>query len=97
MLIIESVSVIQHRYANHRTGFQKACQVIASALSREMPESTQKLVIFSDSRQDAAKLAGGMERDHFRDMVRVAMLSAHKTYRDEFVRILKGNPFHESR
>ena len=75
---------------NHRTGFQKACQVIASALSREMPESTQKLVIFSDSRQDAAKLAGGMERDHFRDMVRVAMLSAHKTYRDEFVAYLRA-------
>ena len=70
---------------NHRTGFQKACQVIASALSREMSESARKLVIFSDSRQDAAKLAGGMERDHFRDMVRVALLSAHKTYRDEIV------------
>ena len=70
---------------NHRTGFQKACQVIASALSREMSGSARKLVIFSDSRQDAAKLAGGMERDHFRDMVRVALLSAHKTYRDEIV------------
>lgn len=70
---------------NHRTGFQKACQVIASVLSREMPESARKLVIFSDSRQDAAKLAGGMERDHFRDMVRIALLSAHKAFRDEFV------------
>jgi len=45
---------------NHRTGFQKACQVIASALCREMPEwqnnrPARKLVIFSDSRQDAAK------------------------------------------
>lgn len=75
---------------NHRTGFQKACQVIASALSREMPESVRKLVIFSDSRQDAAKLAGGMERDHFRDMVRIAMLSAHKTYRDEFVAFIRA-------
>ena len=70
---------------NHQTRFQKACQVIASVLSREMPESARKLVIFSDSRQDAAKLAGGMERDHFRDMVRIALLSAHKAFRDEFV------------
>ncbi len=70
---------------NHRTGFQKACQVIASVLSREMTESVRKLVIFSDSRQDAAKLAGGMERDHFRDMVRVALLNAHNAYREEFV------------
>ena len=74
---------------NHRTGFQKACQVIASALSREMPESARKLVIFSDSRQDSAKLAGGMEHDHFRDMVRVAMINAHKTFRDEFVAFLR--------
>ena len=75
---------------NHRTGFQKACQVIAGALSREMPKSARKLVLFSDSRQDAAKLAGGMERDHFRDMVRVAMLSAHETYRDEFVAFIRA-------
>ena len=74
---------------NHRTGFQKACQVIASVLSREMPESSRKLVIFSDSRQDAAKLAGGMERDHFRDMVRVAMLGAHKVFQNEFTAALR--------
>ena len=80
---------------NHRTGFQKACQVIASVLSREMPKflndrPSRKLVIFSDSRQDAAKLAAGMERDHFRDMVRVALLSAHKAFRDEFVAYLRA-------
>ena len=80
---------------NHRTGFQKACQVIASVLSREMPKflndlPSRKLVIFSDSRQDAAKLAAGMERDHFRDMVRVALLSAHKAFWDEFVAYLRA-------
>ena len=73
---------------NHRTGFQKACQVIASALCREMPlfnpvapqRPTRKLVIFSDSRQDAAKLAAGMDRDHFRDMIRVLLLAAMRGY-----------------
>ncbi|MDB9496080.1 DEAD/DEAH box helicase [Spirulina major CS-329] len=62
---------------SHRTGFGKASQVIASALLREMPlpenidqGSSRKLVIFSDSRQDAAKLATGMQRDHYQDMVR---------------------------
>ncbi|RKU11625.1 DEAD/DEAH box helicase [Candidatus Poribacteria bacterium] len=79
---------------NHRTGFQRACQVIASVLSREMPEllgnnPARKLLIFSDSRQDAAKLAAGMERDHFRDMVRVALLSAHQAFRDEFAAFLR--------
>ena len=70
---------------NHRTGFQKACQVIASALCREMPERQnnrpmRKLVIFSDSRQDAAKLAAGMERDHFRDMIRLGLIDALNNY-----------------
>ena len=79
---------------NHRTGFQRSCQVIASVLSREMPEllsnsPARKLLIFSDSRQDAAKLAAGMERDHFRDMVRVALLNAHKAFRDEFAAFLR--------
>jgi len=74
---------------NHRTGFQKACQVIASALCREMPERqnnrlARKLVIFSDSRQDAAKLAAGMERDHFRDMIRLALISAIEQYWHQF-------------
>ena len=74
---------------NHRTGFQKACQVIASALCREMPEmqnnrTTRKLVIFSDSRQDAAKLAAGMERDHFRDMIRLALIDALNNYWPQF-------------
>lgn len=71
----------------HRTGFQKACQVLASGLLREMPapatptsRSSRKLVIFSDSRQDAAKLAAGMERDHYRDMVRQLLLFAFQGY-----------------
>ena len=71
---------------NHRTGFQKACQVIASALCREMPDNqkARKLVIFSDSRQDAAKLAAGMERDHFRDMIRLALIGALNNYWPQF-------------
>jgi DEAD/DEAH box helicase domain-containing protein len=71
---------------NHRTGFQKACQVLAGALYREMSpmHSSPKLVIFSDSRQDAAKLAAGMEQDHFRDMIRLALLQALNSYWYEF-------------
>ena len=61
---------------HHRTGFQKAAQVLASTLMREVDAEARKLVVFSDSRQDAARLAAGMERDHYRDMVRVALLGA---------------------
>lgn len=60
----------------HRTGFQKATQVLSSTLMREVGPENRKLVVFSDSRQDAARLAAGMERDHYRDMVRVTLLHA---------------------
>lgn len=93
---------------NHRTGFQKACQVIASALCREMPlfnpaveyRPTRKLVIFSDSRQDAAKLAAGMDRDHFRDMIRVLLLAAMRGYwrrLEAFVRMMGQMPGAQAR
>jgi DEAD/DEAH box helicase domain-containing protein len=61
---------------NHRTGFQKINQLLADGLFRELPnENERKLIIFTDSRQDAAKLSAGMEMDHYRDLVRQAMLS----------------------
>lgn len=82
---------------NHRTGFQKACQVLASVLFREMEDdrkgqdtaTSRKLVIFSDSRQDAAKLAAGMERDHYRDMVRLAFIRAFREYWGAFAAFLR--------
>ena len=78
----------------HRTGFQKACQVIAGALAREMPthqngKPSRKLVIFSDSRQDAAKLSAGMEQDHYRDMIRILLLKAMKEYWGSFEAALR--------
>lgn len=93
----------------HRTGFQKACQVIASGLLREMPapptpsesppnppnlggtgtRSSRKLVIFSDSRQDAAKLAAGMERDHYRDMARMLLIQSFQDYWNDLVAFLR--------
>ncbi|MEH2210247.1 DEAD/DEAH box helicase [Nostoc sp.] len=80
----------------HRTGFQKACQVLASGLLREMPappsltsRSSRKLVIFSDSRQDAAKLAAGMERDHYRDMTRMLLIQSFQDYWNDLVAFLR--------
>ena len=76
----------------HRTGFQKATQVLADGIFRELgqeSQKTKKLVIFSDSRQDAAKLAGGIERDHFRDMLRLALIQAFRGYWDGLVSFLR--------
>jgi Helicase conserved C-terminal domain len=56
------------------TGYEKASQVLNDALLRSFgaglgPENP-KLVVFSDSRQDAARQSVGLENAHYLDMVR---------------------------
>jgi hypothetical protein len=54
-------------------------QVLSDVLLREVGHqnpSGRKLVVFSDSRQDAAKLSAGMRFAHYRDSVRQALASA---------------------
>ncbi|MGH8587909.1 MAG: DEAD/DEAH box helicase [Gammaproteobacteria bacterium] len=87
-----------------RTGFQKVAQVLSDALLREVPHSPQrssrKLVVFSDSRQDAAKLSAGMRFAHYRDALRQSLAEAIATagrgtlaFRDQ----LAGQPLDEER
>ena len=77
-------------------GFQKAAQVLASGIVREMAAGDdharrqRKLVVFTDSRQDAAKLAAGIERDHYRDMVRFALFDVLTTYWSDLPAYLHG-------
>jgi Lhr-like helicase len=63
-----------------RTGFQKIAQVLGDSLLRDIapPGSAdvRKLVVFSDSRQDAAKLSAGMRQAHHLDAVRQAVVDA---------------------
>jgi len=70
-----------------RTGFQKTAQVLSDSLLREVappvetdgspPEdSRRKLVLFSDSRQDAAKLSVGVAKSHWLDALRQAVVEA---------------------
>lgn len=62
-----------------RTGFQKLAQVLSEVLVREAGREdprARKLVVFSDSRQDAAKLSAGMRFAHFRDALRQALAGA---------------------
>lgn len=59
-----------------RTGFQKLAQVLSEVLVRESGQTnpdSRKLVIFSDSRQDAAKLSAGVRFAHYRDSLRQAL------------------------
>jgi len=57
-----------------RTGFSKMSQLLAKELFYCLPHGDQrKLVIFSDSREDAASISNGIERLHYRDLVREMM------------------------
>ena len=57
-----------------RTGFSKVTQLLSKELFYLLPQGeTPKLVVFSDSREDAASIANGIERSHYLDLVREAM------------------------
>jgi ATP-dependent helicase YprA (DUF1998 family) len=57
------------------TGFEKVSQVLVDSLLRRLREP-RKIVLFSDSRQDAAKLSVGLEKSHYQDLVRQLLVSA---------------------
>ena len=56
-----------------RTGFGRITQVLSKEMFHFLPDDAKKLIVFSDSRQDAAELANGIERSHYSDLVREAM------------------------
>lgn len=58
-----------------RTGFSKVSQLLSKELFYLLPgdADSRKLVVFSDSREDAAAIANGIERFHFRDLIREAL------------------------
>ncbi|MEY4906082.1 MAG: hypothetical protein RLZZ292_3897, partial [Bacteroidota bacterium] len=64
----------------HYTGVQKINQLMADAMMQALKKYNKhdapKLVLFSDSRQAAAKLAAGIELDHYRDIVRAVLLNS---------------------
>jgi hypothetical protein len=65
---------------NFRAGFGKTTQLLAtelvSVLRLSNPQDAPKLVTFSDSRQDAARAALDIERNHHQDLRREALAQA---------------------
>lgn len=54
-----------------RPGFTKGTQIFAKELFLQLPTAkTPKLVSFSDSREDAATVSNGIERNHYSDLLR---------------------------
>jgi len=70
MLAVTNSRVTRSPIGYQVTGFSKINQVLADALLRELSVDNRKLVMFSDSRQDAAKLSAGSELNHYRDLIR---------------------------
>ncbi len=72
------------------TGFEKVSQVLADALLRQMPTpESRQLVLFSDSRQDAAKLAAGLEKVHYQDLVRQLIVNTVRRERSAPMEVLE--------
>lgn len=57
-----------------RTGIARSNQVLSKELIYQLDGQSPKLVGFSDSREDAANQAFGIEKEHFRDVVRALFL-----------------------
>ena len=56
-----------------RTGFSKVSQIFTKELFYQLQSEhneTPKLVVFSDSREDAAQISNGVERNHYLELVR---------------------------
>ena len=77
------------------TGFQRIAQLLCDGLMREIPPGRgRKLVLFSDSRQDAAKLSTGIKKDHYLDAMRQCayqscsglVLDAHREHQQALAR-----------
>ncbi len=62
----------------HTTAVQKLNQILSDSMLQKLPNENQKLIVFTDSRQDAAKLSAGIELDHYRDLVRQLFMKASK-------------------
>lgn len=59
-----------------RTGFAKSSQMFAKELMYQLSskQKERKLVVFSDSREDSAQVANGIERNHFIDLLRELLI-----------------------
>lgn len=84
----------------HGSGVQKVNQIFADKLMRIIKKTSDnaKLVLFSDSRQSAAKLSAGIENDHFIDTLRASLVQsfgenkADKQYLIDYYK--SGNPLY---
>ena len=57
-----------------RTGFEKINQVLTTELATDLAAQDRKVILFTDSRQDAAKLSSGLGLRHYQDLLRLLLV-----------------------
>ncbi|WP_233096202.1 DEAD/DEAH box helicase [Alicyclobacillus sp. SO9] len=96
---IESTVRTRSPIRGQRTGFDKVSQVLIDSLMREFTGSdNSKIVLFSDSRQDAAKLSVKFEQGHYLDLLRRVVSSAAHEDRApvlSWIKLVRGEPLDE--
>jgi DEAD/DEAH box helicase domain-containing protein len=71
-----------------RTGFSRISEIFAKELFYQLSSKNRlnrKLIVFTDSREDAARISNGIEKSHYRDLVRETLL-------DELQMLVFGEP-----
>ena len=53
-----------------RAGASKMMQILSKELFYQLDPKNKKLIVFSDSREEAARASNGIERSHYQDLVR---------------------------
>ena len=69
---------IQTSIKGFRTGFSKMIQILSKELFYYLGKENKKLIVFSDSREEAARTSNGIERSHYQDLIREMMYSELK-------------------
>ena len=57
-------------------GFSRVAQILSGGVLRQLPADQRRLVVFSDSRQDAARIGPDLARNHFQDVLRAQLVAA---------------------
>ncbi len=65
--------------------------VMLRELYAALPEENRKVVAFSDSREDAAKLADQLERNHFNHVLREAIINIAAEHCQSYIDLLEYN------
>jgi len=77
-----------------RTGYAKMTQLLIDELFSQLPKELRKIVTFSDSREEAARIAVGVEREHFRLLLRQTLMETLQTVADGKLQILEDLEAH---